>query len=429
MDGSRVTGKKLRRSKMPNKIKKRIIDFKEFEHEDFSCSDWSDGEDVTIQMLGFSFFMPKKTFDWWVDFLFAVRDEFLKSAEQSMTIEKDDDLLELGEFEDDFLTCLCSTYTDIDFIKIDMLDFTFDVPKKSFSEWINYLFLEKTKITKRAKKRRHDMIFKRKYEGKFTTIPNQLIEDSGLGWKAKAILIYLLSKPATWQTKITDIVNNSPDGMSSVRAGIKELVEASYIIPSVIRDEKKRISEFTYDVFDERQDVIPRTTPQFQSVENQLFENQEVDNSYHNNNNLSKNLKNSKTELYNAKLKILDFWNAQKIVQHKIIDGRIPANINKALGKKLKEIGPERIIRAIKTYSIVINDIRLPEGKPKRFFYDYRFTLTNFLTRQNAFEMFFETDPKITIINSLQKNAIPEDVMADYQTELKEFEQLKQEVK
>ena len=100
--------------------------------------------------------------------------------------------------------------------------------------------------------------------------------------------------------------------MSSVRAGIKELVEASYIIPSVIRDEKKRISEFTYDVFDERQDVIPRTTPQFQSVENQLFENQEVDNSYHNNNNLSKNLKNSKTELYNAKLKILDFWNAPK---------------------------------------------------------------------------------------------------------------------
>ena len=69
-----------------------------------------------------------------------------------MTIEKDDDLLELGEFEDDFLTCLCSTYTDIDFIKIDMLDFSFYFEEKFFSEWINYLFWRKPKLPNGQKK-------------------------------------------------------------------------------------------------------------------------------------------------------------------------------------------------------------------------------------------------------------------------------------
>ena len=63
----------------------------------------------------------------------------------------------------------------------------------------------------------------------FTTIHNNLILDESISWKAKGILIYMLSKPVGWKYKSSEIAKNATDGRDSVRNGLKELVENGYI--------------------------------------------------------------------------------------------------------------------------------------------------------------------------------------------------------
>ncbi|MCP3940161.1 MAG: hypothetical protein GY710_01595 [Desulfobacteraceae bacterium] len=64
------------------------------------------------------------------------------------------------------------------------------------------------------------------------------LNDDRLSWKAKGLLIYLLSKPDDWQVYIKNLVKQSKDGMDSTYAGIKELIKAGYIIKTDIKDEK-----------------------------------------------------------------------------------------------------------------------------------------------------------------------------------------------
>jgi len=91
----------------------------------------------------------------------------------------------------------------------------------------------------------------------FTTIPNALINDSEISFKAKGILIYLLSKPDDWKVYESDIVNHSTDGRDKVRSGIKELLDAGYISRAQTRNESGQFEGIDYEVREERQTLIP----------------------------------------------------------------------------------------------------------------------------------------------------------------------------
>ena len=58
-----------------------------------------------------------------------------------------------------------------------------------------------------------------KKKDNFTTVHNNLILDEKLSWKAKGLLIYMLSRPAGWKYKSAEIAKNSTDGRDSVRNG------------------------------------------------------------------------------------------------------------------------------------------------------------------------------------------------------------------
>lgn len=64
----------------------------------------------------------------------------------------------------------------------------------------------------------------------FTTIHNDILNDVNLSWKAKGILIYMLSKPADWEYNIKgDIVKRSSDRETAVYSGVQELVQHGYV--------------------------------------------------------------------------------------------------------------------------------------------------------------------------------------------------------
>ena len=88
----------------------------------------------------------------------------------------------------------------------------------------------------------------------YTVVHNELIEDSQLTWKARGILIYLLSKPDHWRTTAAYLASQSPEGIHSVRAALQQLERAGYV--RRIKKQNRRGQWSTYTViFDRPQPV------------------------------------------------------------------------------------------------------------------------------------------------------------------------------
>ncbi|PTJ07764.1 replication protein [Staphylococcus simulans] len=88
-----------------------------------------------------------------------------------------------------------------------------------------------------------------KESGNFVTVHKVFIHDSNISWKAKGILLYLLSRPDDWKIYETELKKHATDGRDSLKTGIKELEEAGYICRTRIRDEKGHFKEYEYQVF------------------------------------------------------------------------------------------------------------------------------------------------------------------------------------
>jgi hypothetical protein len=63
----------------------------------------------------------------------------------------------------------------------------------------------------------------------YSVVHNDLIEDERLSFKARGLLIYLLSKPDHWRTSTAHLASVSPEGIHAVRSGLKELELHGYV--------------------------------------------------------------------------------------------------------------------------------------------------------------------------------------------------------
>lgn len=63
----------------------------------------------------------------------------------------------------------------------------------------------------------------------FVMIDKTIGEKPTLSWKAKGIMLYLLSRPNDWIVRMTDLIKRSTDGAKSTRTGIHELLRAGYM--------------------------------------------------------------------------------------------------------------------------------------------------------------------------------------------------------
>ena len=145
----------------------------------------------------------------------------------------------------------------------------------------------------------------------FTTVHNNLILDESISWKAKGILLYMLSRPDDWKFNIKEISKNAKDGTDSVKYGLQELVKAGYI-------SRKRNSDGTLDyyIFEDKEknnivDYMSKATEKPQ-VEKPQVEKPQVEKPLHNkerillkkeysNNNINKNIYSAVTDYLNEK--------------------------------------------------------------------------------------------------------------------------------
>lgn len=90
-----------------------------------------------------------------------------------------------------------------------------------------------------------------KESGEFVTVHKAFIHDASIGWKAKGILLYLLSRPNDWKIYETELIKHTSDGLSSLKSGIKQLEEAGYIKRVRKRDDKGRMQGYDYEVYEQ----------------------------------------------------------------------------------------------------------------------------------------------------------------------------------
>lgn len=98
------------------------------------------------------------------------------------------------------------------------------------------------------------MIIRAERKEKFTVVSNAALEDTRLSFRAKGILVFILSKPDRWQVSERHLAEQGPDGRSAVASALTELEEAGYL-----RRTRSREADGTFSwqsmIFDEPQTV------------------------------------------------------------------------------------------------------------------------------------------------------------------------------
>lgn len=92
-------------------------------------------------------------------------------------------------------------------------------------------------------------IYRIKRTKDFCVLPNALLQDKRLSYKARGVLAYLLSKPDNWEVRKQDIITPK-DGDSTIRAALQELKEAGYVRWVSVRDAKGQVLRWEYHVYD-----------------------------------------------------------------------------------------------------------------------------------------------------------------------------------
>jgi hypothetical protein len=73
------------------------------------------------------------------------------------------------------------------------------------------------------------MIVRSKRSKHFTVIDNGVLEDDRISFRAKGVLVFLLSKPDNWKVSERHLARTGQEGVTAIRAALKELEQAGYI--------------------------------------------------------------------------------------------------------------------------------------------------------------------------------------------------------
>ena len=144
------------------------------------------------------------------------------------------------------------------------------------------------------------------WETNYTTAPNEWLRDDRISFKAKGILLYLLSHEVGYNITFAQIERQTKDGLSAIRSGIEELVEAGYLEVQQTRDENGYNAGLAY--------LLKNPECENPTLENPTLENPTLENriAYKKQTNKETNdirTKNNKNSEVDFETEFEQFWN------------------------------------------------------------------------------------------------------------------------
>lgn len=84
----------------------------------------------------------------------------------------------------------------------------------------------------------------------FGAVPNDLLNNPAISFRAKGLYAYLNSKPSDWDFSIQSIAAQNLEGVDAVRSGIQELEQHGYLVRQKYQNEKGHwdIDYILYDI-------------------------------------------------------------------------------------------------------------------------------------------------------------------------------------
>lgn len=103
-------------------------------------------------------------------------------------------------------------------------------------------------------------IFRVEKTANYTVMSNTHLKDRRLSYKSKGLLSVILSLPPDWDYTITGLSVIAADGVDSVKTAIKELEQYGYVSRTQLRDERGRMAQNEYRVYEnptDNPDYVP----------------------------------------------------------------------------------------------------------------------------------------------------------------------------
>ena len=82
----------------------------------------------------------------------------------------------------------------------------------------------------------------------FTVMSNHHLRNTDLSLKAKGLLSVILSLPETWDYSLEGLAKICKEGVSAVRTGLDELINAGYVERRRLRNEKGQLNDMEYKI-------------------------------------------------------------------------------------------------------------------------------------------------------------------------------------
>lgn len=81
-------------------------------------------------------------------------------------------------------------------------------------------------------------VHRRKLTSNFTVLPNELLRDKSLSFRARGILAMMLSHSEDWVASVTFIEDQGIEGREAVRSAMKELEERGYLTRETVKNDR-----------------------------------------------------------------------------------------------------------------------------------------------------------------------------------------------
>ena len=112
----------------------------------------------------------------------------------------------------------------------------------------------------------------------FGIVPNDLLNDKELTFKAKGVYAYIQSKPANWDFSAERISMQTKEGVTSVRMALIELEDAGYLIRTQSRNNRGHLV-YSYQLsscpIGDYEEIPTSDNPR---LENPMLDNPRLDN-------------------------------------------------------------------------------------------------------------------------------------------------------
>ena len=105
-------------------------------------------------------------------------------------------------------------------------------------------------------------VFRVEKTANYTVMSNTHLKDRRLSYKSKGLLSVILSLPPDWDYTITGLSVIAADGVDSVKTAIKELEQYGYVSRTQLRDERGRMAQNEYRVYENPTDNPDYVSPE-----------------------------------------------------------------------------------------------------------------------------------------------------------------------